>query len=160
MRLAGKTLLMAIWACGLLGLRAQAQDTGTVIANMRACAAEKEDARRLACYDKQFGQSGLTAAPAVDQFGLTEGQILRKESNGAPPAAVKQITGRIVNLSQVRGGHLVLRLDNGQVWEQTEAGPDLKIDAGDAVQIDRGVLGAYWLSKPAGHLAIKVRRAE
>src|SRR5262249_30180383 len=129
----------------------------------------------LGCYDSLFRQSGLTpgrshpAAPAptaastsppsaADQFGLTSGQILRKESQGAPPAELKEFTGRLTGVSRRQQGYLVLRLDNGQVWEQTEAGPELRLVAGDAVRIERGVLGAYWLLKQPGHLAIKVRR--
>jgi hypothetical protein len=84
--------------------------------------------------------------------------VLRKEPNGERPPALKQMTARVVTLSQRRAGALVLQLDNGQVWEQTEDGPDLHIVAGEPVTIDRGLLGAYWLSPLSGHLAVKVRR--
>jgi hypothetical protein len=96
----------------------------------------------------------------AEQFGLTSGQILGKESNGARPAGLKRLTARVVNISQRREGYLVLRLENGQVWEQTEGGPDLRIGEGAMVSIDRGLLGAYWLSRQSGRLAIKVRRTE
>ena len=166
---------------------------------MRNCAAQADDAVRLACYDNQFKQGGHPdarqdlspaarsaplAAPAssgavsvpstapaagtstppvrmsaTDQFGLTAGQILSKGvSAGQQPAPLKHLRERIADVSERGEGYLVLRLNNGQVWEQTEAGPDLRIGTGDAIQIDRGVLGAYWLSKPSGHAAIKVRR--
>jgi hypothetical protein len=70
------------------------------------------------------------------------------------------MTARIVSLSQRAAGSVVLRLDNEQVWEQTEAGPDLPIGPGDAITIDRGVLGAYWLSGASSRRAIKVRRLQ
>jgi len=103
------------------------------------------------------------AAPSgsnTDQFGLTSGQVLRKNSAGAPTFAPKQVTARIVTLSHRPGGTLVVSLDNGQTWEQTEEGPNLHISAGDAVKVERGLLGAYWLSPVPGHLAVKVRRTQ
>jgi hypothetical protein len=111
---------------------------------------------------KSSAATQVTPAPGAntDQFGLTTGQVLRKESNGERSPALKKMTARIVTLSHRPGGALVLHLDNGQVWEQTEDGPDLHIAAGDPVAIDRGILGAYWLSPVSGHLAVKVRRTE
>jgi hypothetical protein len=112
---------------------------------------------------------GTPAAPGnssgpgthTEQFGLTSGQVLRKESDDQRPPALKKITARIVTLSRRAGGALVVHLDNDQIWEQTEEGPELHIAAGDPVVIDRGLLGAYWLSRVSGrHLAVKVRRTQ
>jgi len=110
--------------------------------------------------------SGANTAPGViptpnantDQFGLTSAEVLHRESSGQRSPALKTMTARIVTLSHRAGGSLVLHLDNGQVWEQTEEGPDLHIGAGDTIAIDRGLLGAYWLSRASGHVAVKVRR--
>jgi hypothetical protein len=54
---------------------------------------------------------------------------------------------------------VVVRLDNEDVWEQSEDGPDLGLAVGDSVTIEKGMLGSYWMS---GHssVAIKVRRVE
>jgi hypothetical protein len=43
--------------------------------------------------------------------------------------------------------------------EQSDDGPDLKIEVGDSVKIDRGMLGSYWLSAHSS-VAIKVRRTQ
>jgi hypothetical protein len=91
-------------------------------------------------------------------FGLTAGQVLRNKSNGQLPAQLKRLTSRIATLSRKTSGGLVIHLDNGQVWEQTEEGPDLPVVVGDEVTIDRGLLGAYWLSRQSSHVAIKVQR--
>ncbi len=56
--------------------------------------------------------------------------------------------------------HRVVHLDNGQVWRQTEDGPELSLAAGQTIAIDQGLLGAYWLSGQSRRLAIKVRRVE
>jgi len=52
---------------------------------------------------------------------------------------------------------MVLHLDNGQVWQQTQAvSGDLGLKPGDAVKIDKQ-LGSYWLSGPYVR-AMKVRQ--
>jgi hypothetical protein len=97
---------------------------------VRACYGEKDDARRLACYDTEVGRM-VTARIAAHVAGIT-----RKAS-----------------------GRVVVRLDNEDVWEQSEDGPDLGLAVGDSVTIEKGMLGSYWMS---GHssVAIKVRRVE
>ena len=97
-------------------------------------------------------QPGTNAGPGTntEQFGLTSGQVLRKGSDDQRPPALKKITARIVTLSHRAGGAVVVHLDNGQIWEQTEEGPELHVAAGDPVTIDRGLLGAYWLSRDSG----------
>ena len=97
---------------------------------VRACFGEKDDARRLACYDTEVG---------------------------------KMVTGRVAahvaSVTRKPSGWLVIRLDNDEVWEQSDDGPDLGLAVGDNVKIEKGMLGSYWMS---GHssVAIKVRRAE
>jgi hypothetical protein len=97
---------------------------------VRACFGEKDDARRLACYDTEVG---------------------------------KMVTGRVAahvtSVTRKPSGWLVVRLDNEEVWEQSDDGPDLGLAVGDSVKIEKGMLGSYWMS---GHssVAIKVRRAE
>jgi hypothetical protein len=98
---------------------------------VRACYGEKDATRRLACYDAEVG---------------------------------KMITGeevheRVATVTHRPNGTVVLRLVNDQVWEQAEEGPDLKIEAGDLVKIDRGMLGSYWLTAHS-RVAIKVRRTQ
>lgn len=114
---------------------------------------------------KSVAVTQSTPAPdpsdTTDRFGLTSGQVLRKDANGErTPPPPEQMRARIVTLSHRPGGALVLRLDNSQVWEQTDAGPNLRIAAGDPVIIDRGLLGAYWLSGQSRRGAIKVRRTQ
>jgi hypothetical protein len=52
---------------------------------------------------------------------------------------------------------MVLHLDNGQIWQQTQAASgDLGIRVGDPVKIDKR-FGSYLLSAPHG-LIMKVRQ--
>jgi hypothetical protein len=179
-----------IWSAIYLVASAPAVSNDSWLTLVRSCAAQTDESARLKCYDAAVAallrqpdaanctNAGAQPAAAAEpvtpprlpsaqrevnpagQFGLESGQILSKESKGTGPAALKRLTARILNISHRRAGYLVLHLDNGQVWEQTEDGPDLKIGEGDTVSIDRGLLGAYWLSGQSGHLAIKVRRTQ
>jgi hypothetical protein len=98
---------------------------------VRACFTVKDDAKRLACYDTEVGK--LVTDP--------------------PPAA------HVASVTRKPNGRVVVRLDNDEVWEQADDGPDLKLAVGDGVKVERGALGSFWMS---GHssLAIKVRREQ
>jgi hypothetical protein len=163
-------------------------DLQAVVASMRACAAEQDDARRLACYDTQFKQSGMTparagrppaaaplAAPSAaaaplaaaappptltpeQRFGLNP-QLERKERGAAAVTTeLDKLTSRIAAVSHKVRGEAVVTLENGQVWEQADADSRVVVKEGDAVSIRRGTLGSFWLSSPAS--AFRVRRVK
>lgn len=148
-----------------------------------ACRAETDGTRRLACYDREIaraagdssvpGHSPVVAAgspvaegspragnavSAENEFG---GQPRlapkRSDKQGAPPE-LRRLKVQVDVVSRLPHGRIALRLRNGQLWEQSEDGPDLEIKPGDTVTIDRGVLGAYWLWLRTDRLSIKVRR--
>jgi hypothetical protein len=95
---------------------------------VRACFAEKDDARRLACYDNEVGKM-----------------------------VTRRVDGHVASVNRKPNGMVVVRLDNDEVWEQADDGPDLGLAVGDSVKIERGALGSYWMSGRSS-LAIKVRR--
>ena len=134
---------------------------------MRACFAEPDASARLACYDAEVGRmidGGRVPAAAhsgqgADQFGV-DGQLLQKRLKaGTQPAQPHQLTEHVAAVTHRPNGEVVVRLANNQVWEQSDDGPDLKIEVGDSVKIDRGMLGSYWLSAHSS-VAIKVRRTQ
>jgi hypothetical protein len=116
--------------CLTLGLLAISIPVLGAPTGVRACFGEKDPARRLACYDAEVGKM------VTDRF-----------------------TAHVAGITRRSNGQVVVRLDNDEVWEQSDEGPDLKIEVGDAVRIDRGMLGAYWLSSHSS-VAIKVRRTQ
>jgi hypothetical protein len=130
------------------------------IANMRACAAEQDDARRLSCYDKEFRQS--TASPgrpdpavpkalsAEERFGLNAEVERREGGAAAQPPQLDKLSNRITAVTYKLRGEAVITLDNGQVWEQAEAQTHVLLKPGDQVSIRRGALGSFWLSASAG----------
>ena len=101
----------------------------------------------------------LDDASAQDEFGAN-GEVLRKRSkdSGAQPSPLRRMTARVATIARRPGGWVVLHLDNNQVWEQSDDAPDLGLQVGETVTIDKGILGAYWLTVQSHHAAIKVRR--
>jgi hypothetical protein len=134
---------------------------------LRACFAQQDAARRLACYDAEVGKmmnSGRAAEPApadqgADQFGVGGPLLQKRLKAGTQPAEPHELTERVDAVTHRPNGEVVVRLANNQTWEQTEDGPNLKIEVGDSVKIDRGMLGSYWLSAHSS-LVIKVRRTQ
>jgi hypothetical protein len=191
--------------------------------SLRACAAETDAQRRLACYDRETARSGEAPRPTTPAPppASTPPPVLPPPTSSAPQpsptaqaehssqaqkssradttpssdgkeqpadsgangsatetkpgmmdrarAMLKKATGQdsdgkatarvSAHLTSIEGlpNELVLRLDNGQVWQQLEAAPGvLSLRPGDAVTIEKH-LGSYWLSGP--HISsLKVRQ--
>ena len=104
------------------------------------------------------GGPSATASKAsdsrLDEFGRDSSL---KGAGERATSKLRRLDATVESISKQNGGRLTLRLDNGQVWAQSEEGADLKLKAGDKVTITRGLLGSYWLSNDS-RLAIKVRR--
>ncbi len=95
-----------------------------------------------------------TDSSRLDEFGRDSSL---KGAAERATSKLRRLDATVESISRQNEGRLTLRLDNGQVWAQSEEGADLKLKAGDNVTITRGLLGAYWLSN-GSRLAIKVRR--
>ena len=163
------TLRLQAWlACAILATPPLAGAQG------HDCAKVADDAARLACYDAAFGRAAAAetaagaavVAPAIGvpaspeaEFGLTGAAILARDPEKAaaeerkPTALEATVTG----LDQKPGGQLVLTLDNGQTWIQSEAGLNSRVRVGDRVKIRKAALGSFVLVTPAG-VGMKVRR--
>lgn len=123
-----------------------------VSAGLRACTAERDSARRLACYDREMARLATPPAPAP---------AAAPTPPAAPPAQASaphhltwkifdggsssRVTARVASLDRWPDA-MVLHLDNGQVWQQIgRASGDLSLQVGDSVTIEKH-LGSYWLS--------------
>jgi hypothetical protein len=151
MRLVGPLLVL----CGAASL-AGAQ----VSENLRSCAAEPDNARRLACYDKEMAHltpaapahdavpstaSGTPDAVPATRFGLSDGQV-RKRQAGDAPAEVKALTAHVTKVIQLPNGRQRIALDNEQEWEQTEQDGGFNPQPGATAIITRGKLGGFWMA--------------
>lgn len=95
------------------------------------------------------GDPGETNAPKDDQqFGVRGGALAQKQVSRAPSG----ISSRVSAVKLQPRGELVLTLDNGQVWQQTEAIPGFPVTQGDVVAIKTGALGSYRLVAPSGRV--------
>lgn len=147
-------LLMVMFLCAVV----PCARSESLPESVRACTQESDAGRRLACYDKEVARFNQPpgqgkASQTEDWFGAEGKQLV---ANGGV-AKLDKLEAHIGAISHRPDGKLVLHLVNDQIWEQTEYGPDLRLQEGDLVQIKRGVLGAYWLSAHSRG-TIKVQR--
>ncbi|HEU4531891.1 MAG TPA: hypothetical protein VFR59_11930 [Steroidobacteraceae bacterium] len=151
---------------------AEAAVQDPVPATVRACASLHVDAERLACYDRAI--AALTATPdaatppeaakpvsAEEMFGVTAGM----NSAANPPAAPEreqQLDEISAKITEIRGvannaDRALLTLDNGQVWQVTEAWSSVVMKKGDVVRIKRGTLGSFRMIGRSNR-ALRVKR--
>ena len=150
---------------GLIGAGPVAAEQGAAIAH--PCASIQNDAQRLACYDSAFGRpnAAAVAAPAakvvvtnpVDEFGLSEAAKRARDPEKAKETMPEQISAMVTKVSRRPTGELVVTLESGQVWVQTETVSKAMVKPGDTVTIKKGALGSYLLVS-ANRVATSVRR--
>ena len=126
---------------------------------IKACKSLRRDSERLACYDKAVAhiESGAPTDAAVSPENMFGGTT----AMAPPPAAqdetgpeeLKQITGKVVAVSRTSSGILELRLDNDQVWRQSDADNSVVVENGDSVTISRASLGTFRLTDKRGRSA-------
>lgn len=102
-------------------------------------------------YQRQHG-SACPATAAATQAGAQPALAADKNADDS-------INARLVGDFRGWGGGTVFKLDNGQVWEQTD---DSELTVGrlsnPRVTISRGLLGAYYLSVEGVRDTVTVRR--
>jgi hypothetical protein len=92
--------------------------------------------------------------PALDpNFGLAEKHVPAK------PAESANLVALVDSVSERTGGELLLKLDNGQSWVQTQRKAGTRIKSGERVTIARGAFGGYLLSSDSG-ATMRVRRLQ
>jgi hypothetical protein len=125
---------------------------------LKKCADIISPADRLTCYDQlaerpatpvaaapvALGAPAAPAAPAApkESFGLYSA-----EHPATPPRAAA-VTAKIISIQTGSSGRPIVTLEGDQMWELADSDPLLK--SGDAVTIDRGVLGSFTMTTPAG----------
>ncbi len=140
---------------------------------VRACAAVRDTAARLACYDQLGAEVEQTPANAWsitldhedvqtiqrEAFGLNLPNLsqlipsLRGETDDVD--RVEMQVARIINHGD---GHFTFVMENGQRWRQTEPERVINVRVGDTVTIRRGALTSYILNSSRGGRAHRVRR--
>ncbi len=145
------------------------------------CAGINDNQQRLVCFDalardlesqsdrltKQQVQSQESPVSSAGPEASTESTapldpspsqkfgLEHKQSTSELPGNIQAI---VTELKRNAYGQLILRLDNGQTWQQKDS-KTIIIHKGDLVFIERGVLGAFYL-KAGGRKLIKVARVK
>jgi hypothetical protein len=135
--------------------------------SLKACAVEREDAARLACYDREVAALGIppAAVPSpppmarskADEFGREE-EVRRKarEREAQDPSRLQRLEAQVTAVSQRPLGDII-ELDNGQVWEQTEKKTTVLLKPGEKITITPGALGSFFMTGESRR-TIRVRR--
>jgi hypothetical protein len=147
-------------------------------ASVLACRAEKDDARRLSCFDRETARfsreaaddrsepparsaepaprapaasAPVAAAPSPEAaFGFAGGVAPDKRERTRETAnALTQMQATVTGISRRGFGELVVTLDNGQVWAELAADPDFDLEVGNQVTIKRASLGSFLMINPS-----------
>jgi len=163
----GARFVLAMAAAMVTAGPARAAAAATT-AGFLACAAEKDDARRLACFDAAVGQAQATQGntiPAVaavplsqeEKFGL-RGELKQEKAQKAPELQeLDQLQAQVTSVSAKPHGELVVTLENGQVWTEIQTNSGARVKVGDRVAIKAGTFGSFLLVPPNGR-STKVTR--
>lgn len=157
------------WVAAMMAAPAAvaADDPG---ATLRACRAEQDDAKRLACYDREVDRQDSQAAPAAaaaaaavtapaapaapaptpeERFGRT-GAMTREEADRKEQESreLTELQATVTEIWTRADGLMVLTLDNGQIWKQVRPDSRFRLKAGEQVKIQPAALGSFLLSGP------------
>lgn len=150
------------------------------LADVRACTTERDDAQRLACFDRAAaalpaathvaGPSTPSASPpaaaatppksAEERFGY-RGDVAREEYDRrkAEETALEELEARVTRVAAQASGDFLITLDNGQVWAQIATGRPARVKVDDTVTIRRASLGSFILSASTAR-GVRVRRVK
>ena len=167
----------------LLTIVSSVSQAETVVEAMQDCRNESNDLKRLICFDKVAESmniyagasqsveavaesrpqaaaaasvsvvtaSAASASAPAEEFGLEH----KKKPEESTPDEMK---ARIVSLVKNARGEFTVELDNGMVWRQKGKTNSLVISEGDAVTIERGMMGAFYLSREGYNRRVNVNR--
>jgi hypothetical protein len=105
--------------------------------------------------------SETSAAPIlvdpVAEFGLSESQKRAQNPERAKDVSPESITAKVSQVGRQPTGGLLVTLENGQVWAQSESLSKARIAVGDEVTVRKATMGSYMLVAP-NKVAMRVRR--
>ena len=162
MRAKGKTSLLRVTLIGALSAFASIQvpaaepAPGSLPTELLECRREANDARRLACFDREIARAAPSAEQRFGYRGAVARERIDREKTAAP--ALERLQAKVLSVSTTASGDWVATLDNGQVWLQVPTGTRFSLRVGDSVIITPGALGSFLLRKGSSESSVRVRR--
>ncbi|MCC7463773.1 MAG: hypothetical protein IT480_15095 [Gammaproteobacteria bacterium] len=117
------------------------------------CARLDDATARLACFDAAFPRPASAGAattpapvvrseidpqmPGLPQQRHTEGAFVK-----SPPG---RFTAAVTAVRKLPSGYLLIDLNNGQQWQQTDTAPNFQLRAGDLITIRGGTFRSHLL---------------
>ena len=149
----------------------------------RSCTNIADKMARLACFDAAFAVNkaphsapsdaspGATqTAPAAPPPSVAKTSVAKtpEETFGdtgnlkgsQKPVLPKQLTATVVNAAPLGQGLYRLTLDNGQIWQTTQADGALDFDARNNVTISRMTFGNYLISRTGQGRTVSIKRIQ
>ena len=161
--------MLSIVMAGALAAQAITSAAEGPVERLVACRQISGNAERLACFDRTAASLD-DARRKKDVVVLDRAEVrqakrslfgfslpsIRLFGSGGDDEALRQLVGRIEDVSSLAGGLLRFRLVDGGLWETTEA-VMVPLRKNDEVTIKAGTLGSYVATAP-GRRAVRVRR--
>ncbi len=134
-----------------------------------ACADQPDAKLRLACFDAAVVKLKADVVHAEERkrslFGFTfplmggDDSEAEKAEPQLGPKDVMQITAKLASATKDGAGHVIMTLDNGQIWKvQDQTLVPLNAAKTDGVVITRNLMGGYYLSVVGHNNELSVTR--
>lgn len=98
-----------------------------------------------------------TPATATPSAEVIEADFGKTQSR--PSDQVEQLQATVKSLSRNKMRKLIITLENGHTWRQTED-DSIQLKAGDSVTIEKASFGSFLLSKTGTNRKVRVKRVE
>jgi hypothetical protein len=82
-----------------------------------------------------------------------------KEAVKRPEDRIKQLKAKVVKIQKAPYGELIITVENGQVWRQTDS-TRFRLSKDEMVIIERGVLGSFFIGKENSNQRIRAKRVK
>ncbi len=100
-------------------------------------------------------QATVDVAHEVNQQQANFGQ----ENKQRTEDLIKQIQATIIRVKKAHYGELIITLDNGQIWRQTD-GTRLKLKKDQVIIIKRGAMGSFLIGKENANKRMRAKRVK
>jgi FtsZ-interacting cell division protein YlmF len=146
----------------------------TLFDKLSDCSKNNDDLQRLTCFDEvvtkeknsqtkqhiEQHQAPLQVATTkqVDHTNQRQSEFGQEDKQRAKNS-IKQIQATIISIKKAPHGELIITLDNGQVWRQTDS-IRIKLRKGDSVNIERRAMGSFFIGTANANKTMRAKRVK